>query len=281
MIAETAYPAPSAVKTARIAGEPSARNRRPALRTVAPRGYAERVEQITLSPLRRGFSSPSLTWTELPSQLDGPTRRRVDPAPLPGRPETHRQPCFGGAFRPVVRVAFRPAVCALTLFDARATPAPARAIVLASRAAWQGTARWQASTSPRRAPHSSLPSSRSFLRSAGQGAWSPNPSPWRPLFRPGSRPGNALLMVEYRLAVRRRQFPAAEYPERVWMRPAHYCGDLVSGADRKRANVLSIDGKRQRPFVPKLCELLSVVFDAAISFDPKRHVRSHNSGDTT
>jgi hypothetical protein len=54
------------------------------------------------------------------------------------------------------------------------------------------------------------------------------------------------------------------------MRPPHYCGDLVSGVDRKRANVLSIDGKRQRPFVPKLSELLSVVFDAAISFDPKR-----------
>jgi hypothetical protein len=44
----------------------------------------------TLAPPRRGFSSPSLTWTELPSQLDGPTHRRVDPAPLRGRPETSR-----------------------------------------------------------------------------------------------------------------------------------------------------------------------------------------------
>jgi hypothetical protein len=90
-------------------------------------------------------------------------------------------------------------------------------------------------------------------------------------------------MVEHRLAVHRRQFPAAEHAERVWIGPAHHRGDLVGGVDGERSNVLILDGKRQRPFLSKLSELLSVLLDTAISLNPvcRRHVRSRvwRSGD--
>jgi hypothetical protein len=51
----------------------------------------------------------------------------------------------------------------------------------------------------------------------------------------------------------------------------------MGGVDRERPNVFIINGKRQRPFLPKLKELLPVLLDAAISLTPicRRHVRSH------
>jgi hypothetical protein len=79
-------------------------------------------------------------------------------------------------------------------------------------------------------------------------------------------------------------FPAAEHAERVRISPAHYRGDLVGGVDRKRPNVFIMDGKRQRPFLPQLSELLPVLLDTAISLDPicPRHGRSTlGGGDTT
>jgi hypothetical protein len=41
----------------------------------------------------------------------------------------------------------------------------------------------------------------------------------------------------------------------------------MGGVDRERPNVSNIDGKRQRPFPPKLSELLLVFLDAAISLN--------------
>jgi hypothetical protein len=63
------------------------------------------------------------------------------------------------------------------------------------------------------------------------------------------------------------------------MRPAHYRGDLVARVDGKRPNVFIMDGKRQRPFLPQLSELLPVLLEAAISLNTiRRHVRFHVDG---
>ena len=97
-------------------------------------------------------------------------------------------------------------------------------------------------------------------------------------FGRGAIKGNALVMVEHRMAVQRRHFPAAEHAQRVRKRPALCRGDLTGGVDRQRPNVFVVDRKRERPFFSELSELFPVVLDTAISLNPIRHVRSHNSG---
>jgi hypothetical protein len=98
-------------------------------------------------------------------------------------------------------------------------------------------------------------------------------------FARGAVQGNTLVTLEHRLAVQRRHFPAAEHTERVRMRPAHLGGDLVARVDGKRPNVFIMNGKRQRPFLPQLSELLAVLSDGAISLNTiRRHVRFHVDG---
>jgi hypothetical protein len=50
----------------------------------------------------------------------------------------------------------------------------------------------------------------------------------------------------------------------------------MGSVDREWPNVFIMNGKRQRPFLPQLRELLPVLLDAAISLNTiRRHVRSH------
>jgi hypothetical protein len=46
-----------------------------------------------------------------------------------------------------------------------------------------------------------------------------------------------------------------------------YVGDLVGDAQCQRANVLGLDGKCERPSLPKHCELLACFLDAALPLD--------------
>jgi hypothetical protein len=67
--------------------------------------------------------------------------------------------------------------------------------------------------------------------------------------------GDTLVIAKYGLAVDWRHFPANKDPERVRKRPVHCRSDLVGGADRRRANVLMLSWKRERPFLPEHREL--------------------------
>jgi Sel1 repeat len=64
--------------------------------------------------------------------------------------------------------------------------------------------------------------------------------------------GDTLVIAKYGIAIDRQHFPATEHAERIRKRPALYHGDLVSGADRERPNVLITDRERKRPFLPEL-----------------------------
>jgi hypothetical protein len=133
----------------------------------------------------------------------------------------------------------------------------------------------QRAASPWQAPQSSLLSSRPYAPRAAQAAWSPGPSPRHRPLRPARRQGRCVGHGEYGLAVDRRHFPEVKYAECVGMRPAHCRRDLAGDADRQRANVLVLDRKGERPFLPQHRELLPGVLGAAISFDPilRRHAR--------
>jgi hypothetical protein len=88
--------------------------------------------------------------------------------------------------------------------------------------------------------------------------------------------GDALVIAKHGLAVDWRHFPAAKHAERVRKRPAHCRGDLTGDAHRQRANVLRLDRKCKRPFLPEHRELLPGLLAAAISLDPicRRHAHS-------
>ena len=77
--------------------------------------------------------------------------------------------------------------------------------------------------------------------------------------------GDALIMRKDGPAVECCQFPDAQDAERVGQRPPHRGGDFAAGARRQRANVVKLEWKRQRPFLPQHQKLLGGVFDAAIA----------------
>jgi hypothetical protein len=77
--------------------------------------------------------------------------------------------------------------------------------------------------------------------------------------------GNTLVIAKYGFAVDWRHFPANKNAERVRKRPAHCRNNLVGGADRKRANLLMLSRKRERPFLPEHRESLARLLCTAIS----------------
>jgi hypothetical protein len=113
-----------------------------------------------------------------------------------------------------------------------------------------------------------------------------------------------MFVGEHRLAIGRRHFPAGQHTERVRKRPIRRRSDLARGADRQRANVLSVGRKGDGSYrlrlndsgatpsaaiqhsatarakgsnqpesvslVPKHCKLLPGFLGAAVSLDLKR-----------